>query len=61
MSIAGAYRATVGRGRRVERRSRRRVARDTALWVAGVAAWCGVFLALGWLVAAGFYGLLVSA
>lgn len=61
MSIAGAYRAAVGRGRRVERRSRHRVTRDTALWVAGIAAWCGVFLALGWLIAAGFYGLLVSA
>jgi hypothetical protein len=61
MSIAGAYRLAVGRGRRVERRSRRRVVRDTTLWVAGIAAWCGVFLALGWLIAAGFYGLLVSA
>jgi len=61
MSIAGAYRATLGRGRRVERRSRRRVTRDTALWVAGIAGWCGVFLALGWLIAVGFYGLLVSA
>jgi hypothetical protein len=60
MSISGAYRAAVGRGRRVERRSRRRVAKDTALWVAGVAAWCGLFLALGWLIAAGFYGLLVT-
>jgi hypothetical protein len=31
------------------------------MWLAGVAAWCLVFLALGWLVAAGFYGLLVNA
>lgn len=61
MSIAGAYRTAVGRGHRVERRNRRRVTRDTALWVAGIAGWCGVFLALGWLIAAGFYGLLVSA
>jgi hypothetical protein len=61
MSIAGAYRLAVRRGRRVERRRRRRVARDTAIWVAGIAVWCGVFLALGWLIAAGFYGLLVSA
>jgi len=61
MSIAGAYRPTVRRGHRVERRSRRRVARATAIWVAGIAAWCVAFLALGWLIAAGFYGLLVSA
>ncbi|HEY9287096.1 MAG TPA: hypothetical protein VIT43_03640 [Candidatus Dormibacteraeota bacterium] len=61
MSISGAYRAAVGRGHRVERRSRRRQARETALWVAGIAAWCSVFLALGWLIAAGFYGLLVTA
>jgi hypothetical protein len=31
------------------------------MWLAGVAAWCLVFLALGWLVAAGFYGLLANA
>jgi hypothetical protein len=35
--------------------------RSTTLWLAGIAAWCLVFLALGWLVAAGFYGLLVNA
>jgi hypothetical protein len=61
MSIAGAYRSTVRRGHRVERRSRRRVARQTVIWVAGIAAWCTVFAALGWLIAAGFYGLLVNA
>jgi hypothetical protein len=68
MSIAGAYRTVTlrrgrrieRRGRRIERRGRRRVARTTALWLAGMAAWCFVFLTLGWLVAAGFYGLLVS-
>ena len=60
MSIAGAYRIAVRRGHRVERRSRRRTSRSTALWLAGMAGWCLAFLALGWLVAAGFYGLLVS-
>ena len=61
MSIAGAYRVAVRRGYRVERRSRRRVARNNARWVAGMAAWCLVFLTLGWLVAAGFYGLLAGS
>jgi hypothetical protein len=61
MSIAGAYRAALGRSHRVERRSRRRVTRQNAVWFGSVVAWCAVFLALGWLVAAGFYGLLVSA
>jgi hypothetical protein len=36
------------------------MARSTALWLAGAAAWSVVFLALGWLVAAGFYGLLAN-
>ena len=31
------------------------------LWLAGIAAWGLLFLTLGWLVAAGFYGLLVNA
>jgi hypothetical protein len=60
MSIAGAYRSNVGRGHRVERRKRRRTARATALWVAGIGGWSVVFVGLGWLVAAGFYGLLVN-
>jgi hypothetical protein len=61
MSIAGAYRTATRRRYRVERRSRRRTNRDTAFRMVGVIGWCGVFLALGWLIAAGFYGLLVSA
>jgi hypothetical protein len=61
MSIAGAYRSAVGRGHRVERRNRRRVTRQTALRVAGFAGWGAIMLALGWLVVAGFYGLLVNA
>jgi hypothetical protein len=61
MAIAGAQRSPSRHGRRVERRSRRRVARATIVWLATVAVWSLAFLALGWLVAAGFYGLLVSA
>jgi hypothetical protein len=61
MAIAGAQRSPSRHGHRLERRRRRRVARATTLWLASVAAWSLVFLALGWLVAAGFYGLLVNA
>jgi hypothetical protein len=61
MAIAGARRSPSRHGHRVERRSRRRIIRSTTLWLAGIAAWCAVFLALGWLVVAGFYGLLVNA
>jgi hypothetical protein len=61
MSIAGAYRLAVRRGRRVERRSRRRTARAVGLQLVGLAGWCVAFLVLGWLVAAGFYDLLVNA
>jgi hypothetical protein len=61
MSIAGAYRLAVHRGRRVERRNRRRTVRTSVLRWAGVAGWCLAFLALGWLVAAGFYDLLANA
>jgi len=61
MAIAGAERSSSRHGRRLERRSRRRVARATAIWLAGIAGWSLVFLALGWLVVAGFYGLLVNA
>jgi hypothetical protein len=60
MAIAGAHRSAVGHGHRIERRNRRRTSRATAQWVAGIGAWSVVFLALGWLVAAGFYGLLVT-
>ena len=60
MAIAGAERSAVGHGHRVERRNRRRTHRATAHWVASIGAWSFAFLALGWLVAAGFYGLLVN-
>jgi len=58
MAIAGANRAAVGHGHRIERRRRGRTVRSTVVWLAGLAAWSGLFLGLGWLVAAGFYGLL---
>ena len=60
MAIAGAHRTAVGHGRRIERRRRGRTARSAAIWLAGVAAWSALFLGLGWLVAAGFYGLLAN-
>ena len=60
MSIASTHRPPLGRAHRVERRKRRRVVRSTALSLAGLAGWGLIFLALGWLVAAGFYGLLAT-
>jgi hypothetical protein len=60
MAIAGAHRTTGSHGHRVERRRRGRIARATAIWLAGAIAWTALFLGLGWLVAAGFYGLLAN-
>ncbi len=60
MAIAGAHGTGVGHGHRVEWRRRRRIARSTALWLGGILAWSALFLGLGWLVAAGFYGLLAN-
>ena len=60
MATAGAHRTAVGHGNRVERLKRGRRARSTILWLAGITAWSGLFLGLGWLVAAGFYGLLAK-
>jgi hypothetical protein len=57
MAIVGAHGSAVGHGHRLERRSRRRKTRAAALLVAGVGAWGVLFLVLGWLVAAGVYGL----
>ncbi|TME87833.1 MAG: hypothetical protein E6I43_02865 [Chloroflexi bacterium] len=57
MAIAGAQRSAVGNGRRIDRRSRRRRTRAAALWLASFGAWSLFFLILGWLVAAGVYGL----
>ena len=60
MAVAGAHRTAVGHGHRIERRRRGRTTRSLALWLAGTAAWSALFLGLGWLVAAGFYGLLAN-
>jgi hypothetical protein len=60
MAIAGAHRTAVGHGHRIERRRRGRTVRSTAVWLAGLAAWSALVLGLGWLVAAGFYGLLTN-
>jgi hypothetical protein len=60
MSIASTHRSALGRAHRLERRNRRRVVRSTINWAIAVAAWSLVFIALGWLVAAGFYGLLMT-
>ena len=57
MAIAGANRSAVGHGHRLDRRNRRRKTRAAAVWVAGLGAWSVGFLVLGWLVAAGVYGL----
>jgi hypothetical protein len=57
MAIAGAHRTAVAHGHRLERRSRRRKTRAAALWLASFGAWSVFFLVLGWLVAAGVYGL----
>ena len=57
MAIAGAQRSAVGHGHRIDRRSRRRRTRAAALWLASFGAWSLFFLILGWLVAAGVYGL----
>jgi len=57
MAIAGAHRPAVEHGHRLERRNRRRKARAAATFVVSLGAWCVFFLILGWLVAAGAYGL----
>jgi hypothetical protein len=60
MAIAGAQRSTVDHGHRLRRRLRRRTSRAVVLWIASIGAWSAFFLVLGWLVAAGFYGLLAN-
>lgn len=52
--------ATPG-ARRIERRNRKRTIQATAGRAARAAAWTAGFVALGWLVFAGFYGLLGNA
>lgn len=60
MAIAGAHGSAVDHAHRLRRRNRRRTTRAVLLGVAGIGAWGAFFLVLGWLVAAGFYGLLSS-
>jgi hypothetical protein len=57
MAIAGAQRPAGRNGHRLERRNRRRKTRAAAISVASFGAWSVFFLLLGWLVAAGAYGL----
>ena len=52
--------ATPG-ARRIERRNRKRTMQHTVGTAARMAAWTAGFLTLGWLVFAGFYGLLGNA
>ena len=62
MAIAHLHRRAAGPvPHRIERRSRRRVISGGASAVVRLAGWTVGFAALGWLVAAGFYGLLVNA
>ena len=61
MAIASVHRRAVKPGaHRIERRKPRRTFHDQAASLARTAAWATGFLLLGWLVAAGFYGLLVN-
>ena len=62
MAIAHLQRRTAGPvAHRVERRSRGRVISGGARAIVRLVGWTLGFAALGWLVAAGFYGLLVNA
>jgi hypothetical protein len=62
VAIASTHRRAAGpAAHRIERRNRRRNLRDHAGLVARTLGWAAGFLLLGWLVAAGFYGLLVNA
>ncbi|HEY0492781.1 MAG TPA: hypothetical protein VGD57_04875 [Candidatus Dormibacteraeota bacterium] len=61
MAIASVHRRAAGPvAHRIERRNRKRSLRGQAGMLARTAAWAAGFLLLGWLVAAGFYGLLVN-
>lgn len=61
MAIAYLHRPAKPSAHRIERRSRKRTKQATAGMAGRLALWTLGFLTLGWLVAAGFYGLLVSA
>ncbi|HSO93791.1 MAG TPA: hypothetical protein VLS53_04890 [Candidatus Dormibacteraeota bacterium] len=62
MAIAFVRRPAAGPvAHRIERRSRKRNLRQHVRRLARAAGWAAGLLLLCWLVAAGFYGLLVSA
>ena len=62
MAIASVRRRAAGpAAHRIERRKPSRTLRERVVHAAGTAGWAAGFLLLGWLVAAGFYGLLVNA
>lgn len=62
MAIASVHRRAAGPvAHRIERRNRKRNLRENAGIMARMAGWTAGFVLLGWLVAAGFYGLLVNA
>ena len=62
MAIAHLQRRAAGPvAHRIERRSRRRAISSGARAIVRLAGWTLGIGALGWLVAAGFYGLLVNA
>jgi hypothetical protein len=61
VAIASVHRRAAGPvSHRIERRNRKRNLLENAALLARTAGWAAGFLLLGWLVAAGFYGL-VSA
>jgi hypothetical protein len=62
VAIAYLHRRTTGPvAHRVERRARKRTLQARALAAGRLVVWTLGFVLIGWLVAAGFYGLLVSA
>jgi len=62
VAIASVHRRAAGpAAHRIERRKAKRTIHDHAASLARTAGWVAGFVLLGWLVAAGFYGLLVNA
>jgi hypothetical protein len=59
MAIAGAHGSAVEHAHRLRRRHRR-TTRAVLLGVVTIGAWGAFFLMLGWLVAAGIYGLVAT-
>ncbi|MEO6797793.1 MAG: hypothetical protein ABI401_16700 [Candidatus Dormibacter sp.] len=62
MAIASVHRRPAGpAAHHIERRNRRRTLRSMAGLAVRTAGWMAGFILLGWLVVAGYYGLLVNA